>query len=137
MAHHLRRVLTSAAAGALLLTGLAPAASADSTPPQPATDNAVTADAAPLWDENGYIVASNQQDLDAAIAKAREAGVTVTTSEQKLDAVASNDAEQAKTRIERSNAEAIKALNTAVTKQQEYNLAFETKLKEELKRSSR
>ncbi|ETJ05691.1 MAG: hypothetical protein Q605_AUC00458G0001, partial [Actinomyces urogenitalis DORA_12] len=77
MAHHLRRVLTSAAAGALLLTGLAPAASADSTPPQPATDNAVTADAAPLWDENGYIVASNQQDLDAAIAKAREAGVTV------------------------------------------------------------
>ncbi|MBS5976330.1 MAG: LPXTG cell wall anchor domain-containing protein [Actinomyces urogenitalis] len=104
------------------------------SPPQPATDNAVTADAAPLWDENGYIVASNQQDLDAAIAKAREAGVTVTTSEQKLDAVASNDAEQAKTRIEQSNAEAIKALNTAVTKQQEYNLAFETKLKEELKK---
>ena len=135
MAHHLRRVLTSAAAGALLLTGLAPAASADSTPPpQPATDNAVTADAAPLWDENGYIVASNQAELNNAIAKAREAGVTVTTSEQKLDAVASNDAEQAKTRIERSNAEAIKALNTAVTKQQEYNLAFETKLKEELKK---
>lgn len=88
------------------------------------------------YDAEGNLIIKNQQALQDKIKEATALGVTVNVTPQAKDPVYVRDAkalENAKTEIEKNNADSIKALDDAITAQKNNNAEYQTKLKESFK----
>ena len=130
----LTRALTTLAAEALLCTGLAPTGVAQTITP-PATSQlaaASTESTTATWDDDGYVIADNQTELDKLIATARDAGVTVKTQTEKLTPVSDSEAVEAKANLEAKYTTAMATLNAAISAQEKNNEKYASDLKAEL-----
>lgn len=88
------------------------------------------------YDAEGNLIIKNQQALQDKIREATALGVTVNVTPQAKDPVYVRDAkalENAKTEIEKNNADSMKALDGAITAQNKNNTDYQTLLKESFK----